>query len=121
MSLRGSARAFMLVAAALVGSGCASAEGRGYSEHLMDMDHAWHAVPAYGGLGAGIAPFLPLSLTEHLLGGPDPLAIDPPGFFGGCGIVLGFCLAHVLGTPFYVLGLPFEGAPAAPDAAAEQE
>ena len=32
-----------------------------------------------------------------------------------------FWLPPVRGTPFSGLGLPFEGAPAAPDAAAEQE
>lgn len=85
--------------------GCAS-----YVEHLSDVEHPWHAWPMIGGFAIGWVPFLPLAAVEDMATGSRNFAPCPePEGIGLVGVWIGTGLGIALGTPFYVLGLPFEG------------
>ena len=76
----------------------------------MDFDHPWHAGPAVVGFAAGWLPFLPLAAVEDAVTGSRNISNCPaPEGFGLLGYGVGFAGGMILGTPFYLLGLPFEG------------
>ena len=97
-------RLALVLAAGLLVPGCAN-----YREHLVN-EHPWHSVPTFVGVGVGLVGTLPLWSLEDLLTGSRffPHMTDPGPVGKGCACLMQG-LGLLLGTPFYLLGLPFEG------------